>query len=119
MIAPVRVLLVEDEALVVMMLQDILEEAGYAVVGPAGNVAAGRLLVSGCSPDAALLDVNLRGQRVYPVAVDLQEAGIPFGFITGYGIAGLDPDWRDRPTLQKPFRAEDVLRLLHGLHPSA
>lgn len=112
MTTPLRVLLVEDEVLVVMMLEDILERAGHIVAGPASTIAEARAVVAGERVDVALLDVNLRGRPVYPLAGELDRAGIPFAFLSGYGAEGLDPAWGDRPCLGKPFREPDVLRLL-------
>lgn len=107
-----RVLVVEDEAMVAMLLEDILDELGYAIIGPAGSVAeALRLLESG--PVAgALLDVNLRGETSYQIADALAERGCPFIFTTGYGEAGLDEAYRDRPVLQKPFTRERLAEAL-------
>ncbi len=111
----VRVLLVEDETLVAMLLEDMIADLGGAVVGAASRVGRALDLVRelGSEIDLAVLDVNLGGEEVFPVAAALAEAGVPFAFSTGYGSAGLPEGWRNRPTLQKPFtqsQVESVLR---------
>src|SRR5438477_10424078 len=94
-----RVLVVEDEYLVASMLEEVLVEAGFVVVGPVPRlpeavVAAGKLEI-----DVALLDVNLAGQRVFPVAEALERRAIPFIFMTGYGSHTLPPQYKDRPSI--------------------
>lgn len=104
-----RILVVEDESLVAMLIETILEDLGCIPVGPAANVDEGLTLASGDEAiDAALLDVNVSGQQVFPVAEALEARGVPFVFSTGYGEAGLPDAWRGRPTLQKPFTEEAV-----------
>jgi len=109
-----RVLIVEDEALVAMLLEDMLIDAGYAVSATASSIPQALELVIGAAADfdVAILDVNLRGKPIFPVAEALAEAGKPFVFATGYGAGSLPEAWRDRPTLQKPFGAGDVERVL-------
>jgi CheY-like chemotaxis protein len=105
-----RVLIVEDEALVAMLLETILEDMGCTPVGPVGTVAEGLDMVAGAGPfDSALLDVNLAGHQVFPVAQALRDRGIPFVFSTGYGEGGLPDEWRGLPTVQKPF-SETAIR---------
>ncbi|WEK56653.1 MAG: response regulator [Candidatus Brevundimonas phytovorans] len=99
-----RVLVIEDESLVAMLLETILEDMGCAVVGPESNIDDG--LVAATTEgalDAALLDVNVAGREVFPVAEALRARGVPFVFSTGYGEAGLPENWRGHPTIQKPF----------------
>jgi CheY-like chemotaxis protein len=98
-----RLLVVEDEALVAMLLEDALQALGCAVVGPAGNVARALALLEKEDVDLALLDVNLGGKRSYPVAEALAARGIPFVFVTGYGASGVDRRFAAAPVLQKPF----------------
>ena len=99
-----RLLLVEDEAMVAMMLEDMLGDLGCEVVGPAGSVArAQELAQSEATIAAAILDVNLGGLPIYPVAETLKARGVPFVFITGYGSADIDGRFADAPTVQKPF----------------
>lgn len=99
-----RVLIVEDESLVAMLLETIMEDMGCTPVGPAATVDEGLRIVADGEPlDAALLDVNVAGRQVFPVAQALKDRGVPFVFSTGYGEGGLPDEWRGHPTLQKPF----------------
>lgn len=99
-----RVLVVEDESLVAMLLETILEDMGCTPIGPAATVDEGVEQVSSGQPiDVALLDVNVAGREVFPVAEALRTRGVPIVFSTGYGEAGLPDAWRGTPTLQKPF----------------
>jgi CheY-like chemotaxis protein len=108
-----RVLVVEDEMMIAMLLEDMLSELGCAVVGPAHTVPEALALVSGeAALDVALLDVNLAGQPVFAVADALRAKGVPTIFSTGYGDAGLREADRGSPVLQKPFRAGDLARAL-------
>ena len=109
-----RVLIVEDETLVAMLLEDMLADEGYEVAGSASNIPQALKLASEepAAFDIAILDVNLAGQPVFAVADALAQRGKPFAFATGYGQGGLPDAWRDRPTLQKPFSQADVARVL-------
>ncbi|WP_332658405.1 response regulator [Brevundimonas sp.] len=99
-----RVLVVEDESLVAMLLETILEDMGCTPVGPAANIDDGMAMATdGEHLDAALLDVNVAGRQVFPVAQALKDRGIPFVFSTGYGEGGLPEEWRGQATIQKPF----------------
>ena len=105
-----RVLVVEDESLVAMLLETILEDMECVPIGPASNVDDGQKLARDTENlDAALLDVNVAGRQVFPVAEALKERGVPFVFSTGYGEGGLPETWRGRSTIQKPF-TEDAVR---------
>jgi CheY-like chemotaxis protein len=110
-----RILVVEDESLVAMLLEDFLGELGYAIVGPFARIedALARLEEGGI--DGALLDVNLAGERSYPIAEALATRGLPFTFVTGYGEAGIEPRFRKRPVVQKPFTQETLRRALSNL----
>lgn len=114
-----RVLVVEDESLVAMLLETILEDMGCVPVGPAATVEDGLRLAAGDEPvDAALLDVNVAGRQVFPIAEALKARGVPFVFSTGYGEGGLPDQWRGLPTLQKPFTeaaVRDALMKAMGL----
>lgn len=114
-----RVLVVEDESLVAMLLETILEDMGCVPVGPASTVDEGLQLAAGGEPlDAALLDVNVAGRQVFPIAEALKARGVPFVFSTGYGEGGLPDEWRGQPTLQKPFTeaaVRDALMKAMGL----
>jgi CheY-like chemotaxis protein len=97
-----RVLVVEDEALIAMYLEDVLLELGCQVIGPASTVSEALGLAARSRPDAATLDVNLGKAQVYPVAQALEQARIPFVFVTGYGSAGLSETYAQYPTIKKP-----------------
>jgi CheY-like chemotaxis protein len=98
------VLVLEDEMMVAMLLEDMLADLGCRVLGPVATVGPALALLADNSVDFALLDVNLSyGQSGYPVAEELTARGIPFAFVTGYGANTLNPQYRDRPALQKPF----------------
>ena len=109
-----RVLVVEDESLVAMLLETILEDMGCEPVGPAATVEEGLRLAAGGPIDAALLDVNVACRQAFPVAEALRERGVPFVFSTGYGEGGLPDEWRGHPTLQKPFTEAAVRDALIG-----
>ena len=99
-----RILVVEDESLVAMLLETILEDMGCTPVGPVATVEDGLAIATDAERlDAALLDVNVAGRQVFPVADALKAAGVPFIFSTGYGEGGLPDEWRGHPTIQKPF----------------
>lgn len=99
-----RVLVVEDESLVAMLLETILEDMGCTPVGPVATVEEGLAMAADKgSLDAALLDVNVAGREVFPIAEALKARGVPFVFSTGYGEGGLPDAWRGHPTVQKPF----------------
>ena len=111
---PLRVLVVEDEGLVAMMLEDLLEDLGCEIAGSVGSVGAALDWVGGGgSADFALLDVNLAGEQVYPVADALTARGVPFAFATGYG-EDHDPRFKDAPLLGKPIRQERLAALLRS-----
>lgn len=109
-----RLLVVEDETLVAMMLEVMLDSMGCVVVGVAGTLSKGLALASdeAVPLDGAILDVNLGGETVYPVAERLAARDVPFIFCTGYGLAGLAADFAHVPTLAKPYQAEDLGNLL-------
>lgn len=111
-----RIFVVEDEALVLINLEDILEALGCMVVAQAMNLAdAQRLAGSVEQPDAAILDVNLGGAAVFPAAATLASRGVPILFATGYGRDGLPEPWQDRPVIMKPYTQPDVAEALTGL----
>jgi len=114
-----KVLIVEDEIIVSMLLEDMLEEFGCQVVGPANDVAAALELVRTAPLDAAVLDVNLNGAKSYPIADALRERGVPFAFASGYGAAGLDEGYQQTPTLAKPFRQADLKQILSTFSSAA
>lgn len=99
---PACVLLVEDEMCLAMLLQDILEDSGYRVL-KAARVATALDLAQDPAIDAAILDVNVAGVEVFPVADALRRRGVPFMFASGYGERGLPQAFRGCPVLQKPY----------------
>ncbi|MDO8979769.1 MAG: response regulator [Afipia sp.] len=106
------ILLVEDEVMIRMMVADMLEELGYTIAGEAGDIDEGVRLVQAVDFDIAILDVNVNGRVITPVAEAVQMRGLPFVFATGYGAQGLPEKFRDRPTLQKPFQIETLARTI-------
>jgi len=100
-----RVLLAEDEPLVGMMVRDMLEEAGWAVVGPLSDLGQAVQVAREEAFEAAVLDVNLNGSFAYPLAEELHARGVPFVFVTGYAGEGLDERFAGTPALQKPIEA--------------
>lgn len=110
-----RVLVVEDEMLVSMLVEDMLTDLGCVIVGPAANLAEAESLAREAQIDAAVLDVNLAGKPVFPVADILRARGVPHVFASGYGAAGIDPAHKDAPVLQKPFRDSDLAKAVRGL----
>jgi CheY-like chemotaxis protein len=106
------ILLVEDEVMIRMMVADMLEELGYVITGEAGDIDEGVRLVQTVDFDIAILDVNVNGRVITPVAEAVQMRGRPFVFATGYGAQGLPEKFRDRPTLQKPFQIETLARTI-------
>jgi len=110
-----KVLVVEDEFLVAMLIQEMLETAGCVVSGPIPRVpealdAAGRETY-----DAAVLDINLAGERIDPVAEALSRRNVPFVFVTGYSTGVLPSAFAERPRLCKPFKMADLLGALSNL----
>lgn len=103
-----RVLLVEDEALIGMMMVDILTELGFSVLGPITNVAEATAAAYQGHFDNAVLDINLKGELVYPVADILIASGVPFLFVTGYGSERVDRRYANVPILQKPLQKRDL-----------
>ncbi|WP_333586378.1 response regulator [Phenylobacterium sp.] len=110
-----RVLVVEDEMMVSMLIEDMLADMGCKVVGPASRLDEAIALVGDAELDCAVLDVNLGGQPIFPLADILREKGAPFAFATGYGDAGLRDVDKGTPVLQKPFRESDLARILSEL----
>jgi len=107
-----RVLVVEDEALVALQLEDMLTELGCAVIGPASRVGQALELLGGEPVEVAVLDLNIAGELVYPVADELGNRGLPYIFVTGYGTSGLTEPYRSRPVLEKPFARRELLRAI-------
>jgi CheY-like chemotaxis protein len=110
-----RILVLEDEPLVAMLLEEILLDLGCVVVGPAYTLAEGLRLATSEALDGALLDVNLNGDMSDGVAEILRERGIPYALATGYGSSAELNSRSDVPMLQKPYPAEKVEAVLQQL----
>ena len=108
----VRVLVVEDEYLVAILIDEILESAGCVVIGPIPRLPEALDAAHHDNCDAAVLDVNLAGERINPVADALSERNVPFLFVTGYGASALPSEYAERPRLCKPFRMAELLGAL-------
>jgi CheY-like chemotaxis protein len=113
------VFLVEDEVMIRMMVADMLEELGYSVVAEAGEIGQAIKLAQSAEFDFAILDVNVNGKVISPVADLIRARNRPFIFATGYGSSGLPPEYRDRPALQKPFQIETLARIIDTALKSA
>ena len=107
-----RVLVVEDEGLVSMMIEGYLEELGCEVAGSAARLGEALAMARSLDIELAVLDVNLAGELSYPVADVLRERGVPFLFAIGYGAAGLPDALSGVPVLQKPFKQEQLARAI-------
>lgn len=99
-----QVLVVEDEALVAMLLKDMLGDLGHDVVITAGRLQDALAAAAEGDIDFAVVDLNLRGEHTFEVGHRLRARGIPFFFATGYGAGGLPAEWASQTTLQKPFQ---------------
>ena len=95
-----------------MMVADMLEELGYGIAAEAGDVSEAVKLAQSIEFDLAILDVNVNGKVISPVADLIAARDRPFIFATGYGSSGLPPEYRDRPALQKPFQIETLARAI-------
>ena len=113
-VAP-RVFVVEDEYLIRMLLEDMLADLGFEIAAATGTIAEASDLASSGQFDVAILDVNVDGKEVYPVADILAKRGVPFVFVSGYGEDSLAERYRGRPALQKPFQSEQIKATLNAL----
>lgn len=109
-----RMMIVEDETMVAMMVEDLLETFGCEVVAVAGTVKQALEFVAteNVTIDGAILDVNIGGEKVFPVADALAARGISFIFATGYGASGIDPGFEEHPVIAKPFRVAALNQIL-------
>jgi two-component SAPR family response regulator len=104
-----RILVAEDETLVLMELEDMLRELRCEIVGPVSTVAAAVAAIGESELDGALLDVNLHGERILPAVEKLMAKGVPFLLVTGYaGGTGDEPELKDAPRLTKPFSLQSL-----------
>jgi CheY-like chemotaxis protein len=116
--ASMRVLVVEDELMIRMLLQDMLDDLGHTLAGEAGRLDEALALAKQADFDIAILDVNLNGQPISPVVEVLIARGLPFVFATGYGQRGVPEPYRMIPTLQKPFQADALALALEAAVPA-
>ncbi|MDB5413857.1 MAG: hypothetical protein JWR10_2192 [Rubritepida sp.] len=107
-----RVLVVEDEVVVALLIEDMLARLGCDVVASAARLRSAFDIASRTDFDFAVLDVNLQGEQSFPFARSLQERGVPFIFSTGYGAAGIPPDLADRAIVAKPFAITELERAI-------
>lgn len=110
-----RILVVEDEMLIGMLLEDMLTDLGHEVAAVVPRLKDALVAVERETYDMAILDVHLHGESAFPVAEALIGKGVPFVFATGYGERGLPETYRGRPVLQKPFAKDDLERVLKTL----
>lgn len=113
-----RILAVEDEALIAMELEDMLEELGHEVIGPASSVDAALALLRGAAPDAAVVDANLAGRSARPVIDALSDAGIPLVLASGYEARELRNLMIDGPLVRKPYSKSDLAGALRQIGAS-
>jgi DNA-binding LytR/AlgR family response regulator len=112
-LAGTSVFVLEDESLLLFELEEMLAELGCTVVGPAMRLdQADAMLETAAAADIAVLDVNIGGRLVFPLAQKLRERNLPIVFATGYDREGLPPDWRNERILPKPYSREQVAAAL-------
>ena len=112
--AALRILVVEDELMIRMLLEDMLGELGHTIAVAAARIDEALEAAKTAEFDLAILDVNLDGEPVSPVADALAARGTPFVFATGYGERGLPEPYRDRPMLKKPFQMDGLKEMLQN-----
>ncbi|HEX7930646.1 MAG TPA: response regulator [Sphingomicrobium sp.] len=106
--SPQRVLLVEDEMMIAMMLEDMLTDLGHQIVGIAMRLPQAMELARTAEADIAILDINLDGRKSFPVAQVLRERGVKLIFASGYGSPGLEAPFLEDVIVKKPFEANDI-----------
>jgi CheY-like chemotaxis protein len=114
-----RILVVEDELMIRMLLDGMLTDLGHSIAAEAGSIEDAVALAKEVEFDIAILDVNLNGQPITPVVEILINRGLPFVFATGYGTRGVPEAYRANPTLQKPFQAEALAQALEAIASKA
>lgn len=115
---PRSILIVEDEPLIAMMLEDFIQSLGHEVHGNADSVMSALRAVEGGAFDLAILDVNLKGESVWPVASALREKGTPFVLATGGHVEPPPPEFRDVPTIEKPYTIDRVTPIIEAAFTS-
>lgn len=113
--AGAKVLIVEDESLIAMLVEDMLMELGYEVVGVASSLKEGETMVTSKTFDAVLLDVSLQGEKSFPIAEMLEKKGIPFVFSSGFDSTEIGANFSSRPLLRKPFKLSELEEILLSL----
>lgn len=111
-IAGLHVFLAEDEFHVLQLIEDMLMDRGCVIADSVSSLEAAIERAGRTKAQVAILDVNLRGEAAYPAARILRDRGIPVVFSTGYGSAGLEPEWQDCPAVQKPFASDQLAAAL-------
>jgi len=115
-----RVLIVEDEPMIAMLLEDMLEEMGADVAGVASTLDEAQSAALGCDVELAVLDINLQGRMSYPAAQTLSDRGIPFIFVTGFARDAIPPTLGHVPVLRKPYCLADIaFGLMRALDPAS
>ena len=110
-----RILVVEDEMTIALLMEDMLVDLGHEVVALAMRLPQAITLAETADLDLAILDVNLDGRMSFPVADVLRRRGVPYFFATGYGLAGIDPSYRDSQVIKKPFMSSDLERAIRSV----
>lgn len=110
-----RILVVEDEMTVAMLIEDMVHELSFEIAGVVPRLEDAMRLVDSEEFDLAMLDVHLNGKTVFPFAAELDKRGIPYLFATAYGARGIPQEFRDHPVLEKPFGPLDLSRALLAL----
>lgn len=112
-----RVLVVEDEPMIRLLLDDMLTDLGYTMAAEAGRIEEALTVAKDGQFDVAILDVNLNGQPISPVVDILTARGVPFVFVSGYARRGIPEQHSTIPLLQKPFQADGLARALAAIAP--
>ena len=112
-----RILLIEDSPVVAPYTVDVLTELGFIVVGTAPNMASARELIDSEEIDGALVDIHIRGERVFPLCELLSAKDIPFVLTSGYADWDMPEKWEDCPRLQKPYTIDQVAEAMKALVP--
>lgn len=110
-----RILVVEDEILIAMVIEDTLTRLGCVIIGPVAKLESALQIARDETIDAAVLDVNIRGGRIYPVAEVLLARGVPFVLASGYGDWALPEALQGQLRLTKPFQSDDVVKAVRAI----
>ena len=105
---PLRILVVEDEMTIALLVEDMLRDLGHEVVGLATRLHQAIQMAESADIDLAILDINLDGKPSFPIADVLTRRGVPFAFASGYGAAGLEPGYKRHQVIRKPFQLADL-----------